>query len=354
MNIMSRIRKNALSRFLLPLALLSLVPAMAASEEDKETTTWRVQSHWPSGSSTYEGSLVHLKNVIEERTDGRLKLQLYGAGGLFKAPEIFNAVSRGVIEMGTILPAYAQDKMTLAVIASGLPFAFRNTWEAAYFHQNLGFEKMLREEAAKHGVYYASDRVYPVRLVVKEPIDNMEDFTSLKLRSSGAMQKFLSQAGAAASYLPGPELYPALSSGVVDGAHWGGISGANTMNLFEVAKYVVDPALTNSSTDAFVINQEALDALPEDVRSIVVQALDEQFWYRSNEYLYQERVALAEAMKEHGVQVNELPADVQAQLTKVATDVWDESADRSDAAREALKRLKTFLSELGYLETAGS
>src|SRR5699024_12391831 len=49
-------------------------------------------------------------------SDGRLKLQLYEAGQLFKAQEIFNAVSRGVIQMGTISPAYAQDKMSLAGI----------------------------------------------------------------------------------------------------------------------------------------------------------------------------------------------------------------------------------------------
>ena len=55
-------------------------------------------------------SLVRLKTILEERTDGRLELELYEAGSLFKAKEIFNAVSRGILEMGTISPAYAQDK----------------------------------------------------------------------------------------------------------------------------------------------------------------------------------------------------------------------------------------------------
>lgn len=347
MKLLSHCRKAMFSLLGACVTTAFFVPSVVSAEE--AVTTWRVQSHWPAGQSAYKSSLVRIKNVIEERTDGRLRLELHGAGALFKAPEIFNAVSRGVIEMGTILPAYAQDKMTLAVIASGLPFAFREPWEAAYFHQHLGFEKMLREEASQHGVYYASDRVYPVRLVLKEPINSMEDFDNIKLRSSGAMQTFLDEAGAAVSYIPGPELYPAVDTGVVDGAHWGGISGAEGMNLFEVAKYVVDPALTNSSTDALIVNQKALDALPDDVRSIVIQALDEQFWYRTNEYQYEERTALARAISEHGVQVNTLPEDVQQRLTEVAEGMWDKSADRSDRAQEALKRLKTFLGELGYL-----
>jgi len=100
-------------------AALASAPAAAA----EESFTWKVQSHWPGSSSSYEDSLVRLKTILEERTDGRLELELYEAGSLFKAKEIFNAVSRGILEMGTISPAYAQDKITLAGIASGLPFA---------------------------------------------------------------------------------------------------------------------------------------------------------------------------------------------------------------------------------------
>ncbi len=75
---------------------------LAQAAED--TITWKVQSHWPGASSSYEDSLKRIKRVLEERTDGKLKLELYEAGALFKAQETFNAVSRGVIQMGTISP----------------------------------------------------------------------------------------------------------------------------------------------------------------------------------------------------------------------------------------------------------
>lgn len=325
-------------------AALVASPAVA-----QESFTWKVQSHWPGSSSSYEDSLVRLKNVLEERTDGRLKLQLYESGALFKAQEIFNAVSRGILEMGTISPAYAQDKISLAGIASGLPFAFRNVWEAAYFHQNLGFEQMLRDEAAEHGVYWATDKVYPTEMVVKNPINNWEDFTRLKIRSSGTLQKFLTEAGAAASYIPGGELYTALDSGVVDGAHWGAAQGASSMGLYEVAKYHVQPGLNIAGTDAIIVSQKALDKLPEDMQLIVKQALDEQFWVRTNEYLYKERITLAKAIAEDGVQINTLPDDVQERLVKTAQSMWDEEGKRSENAQKALDMLKSYLTDLGYL-----
>ena len=343
--------KSMLKKLLVPASLVALavsavLPQVAAAQD---VTKWRVQSHWPGASSSYEDSLVRLKNEIERRTEGRLQLQLFEAGALFKPQETFNAVSRGIIQMGTISPGYAQDKITLAGIASGLPFAFKNVWEAAYFHKHMGFEDMLREEAAQYGVYWSTDKVYPTEMVVKNPINSWEDFTKLKIRSSGALQKFLDEAGASTAFLPGSELYPALDTGVVDGAHWGAVQGAASMSLYEVAKYHVRPALNIAGTDVIIINQKALEKLSAEDQQTVKQILDEEFWYRTNEYLYQEQVALRKAIKEQGVQVNTLPEDVEKRLRDVAQKTWEEEGKRSDKAAEALKKLKSFLGELGYL-----
>ena len=250
MNLFANARKS-LTVYASALTLGISAAVAAAPAAAQETFTWKVQSHWPGASSSYTDSLVRLQRVLEERTDGRLKLNLYEAGALFKAQETFNAVSRGILEMGTISPSYAQDKVSLAGIASGLPFAFRNVWEAEYFHQGMGFEQMLRDEAAEHNVYWATDKVYPTEMVIKKPI--------------------------------------------------------------------------------------------------VKDALDEQFWIRTNEYLYKERLTLAKVIAEQGVQTNVLPDDVQDKLVKAAQAMWDEEGERSDNAKKALDMLKGYLAELGYL-----
>lgn len=344
----SSIRKLAAAVLIAAFTAPLLLPVPGAAQ-DKEVTRWRVQSHWPAASSSYKDSLMLLKNKLEERTNGRLILEPHEAGALFSAKETFNAVRRGIIEMGTISPAYIRDQVSLAGIASGLPFAFRNVWEAAYFHQQLGFEQMIRDEVAQYGVYYSTDKVYPTEMVVKQPIQSYADFQKLKIRSSGALQVFLTEAGAAASYIAGPELYPALSQGVVDGAHWGAAQGAMSMSLYEVAKYHVLPPLNIAGTDAFIINQKAMDSLPADLRKTLVDTLNEQFWMRTNEYQYKETITLAKAQKEEGVKVNVLPQEVQNRLAKTAAQFWDKEAERSKEAAKAVQMLKDFLGELGYL-----
>lgn len=317
--------------------------------QKKEVTTWRVQSHWPGASNTYKDSLLRLRETLIERTDGRLVLEPHEAGSLFAATETFNAVRRGIIPMATTSPAYLINEAPLASIASGLPFAFRNTWEAAYFHKHMGFEQMMRDAIGKFGVYYTTDKVYPTEMVSRKPINSLEDFKSLKVRSSGLLQTFISESGAAASYIAGPELYLALQQGVVDGAHWGAVDGAMSIGLYEVAKYHIRPALNIAGTDAFLINHKALDKLPEDVREILIKTLDEQFWLRTNEYQYQEEIALIKMQSEQNVKLHILPQEVQDHMQQAALKIWEKEAKRSKESAEAVEMLKEFLKQLGYL-----
>lgn len=333
------------------LAVCFLVVTMAAapSQAAEKVIKWRVQSHWPASSSSYKASLEVLADRIKERTNGRLLLEPYPSGSLVPAKEIFNAVKRGMIQMGTISPAYIRDQVEVAGIAAGLPFAFKNVWECAYFHKWLGFEKMIQEGAAKHGVFYSTDKVYPTELVLKKPVESLDDFKGLKLRSSGVLQVFLSSLGAAASYLPGGEVYPSLASGVIDGAHWGAAQGAYSMKLYDVCKYHLLPGLNIAGTDAFVVNQAAIDKLPADIQEVLYWSLEEEFWKRTNQYIYLEAIVLAKAVKEKGVTVLNLPPEEQKKITEIAMDMWEKEGEKGPEAAKALQMLKDYLKSLGHL-----
>lgn len=320
----------------------------SANAEDK-VYKWRIQSHWPTSSSSYEDSLKKVAEELKEKTDGQLILEPHPADALVPSKEIFPAVSRGMIEGGTLSPGYVRDRIKIAGVASGLPYAFKNTWECAYFHKHYGFEEMLREAAAEHGVFWSTDKVYPTELVLSKPVRSLEDFKGLKLRSSGVLQQFLSELGAAAEYIPGSEVYPALSSGVVDGAHWGAAQGAYSMNLYEVCKYHLLPPLNIASTDVWVFNQEAIDELPKDIQDVFYNTLEKHFWERTNEYQYLENVTRAKAVNEKDVEVITLPKEEQQKILKEAVKIWDKEAEKNEQAEEAVNLLKDYLKSLGRM-----
>jgi|SaaInl8_200m_RNA_FD_contig_31_1819116_length_1931_multi_9_in_0_out_0_1 TRAP-type mannitol/chloroaromatic compound transport system substrate-binding protein len=331
---------------LILLVSFSLISPVSAADK---VFRWKIQSHWPASSSSYQASLVVVAEKLKKVTNGRLILQPYAAGSLVPAKEIFNAVKRGMIQGGTASPAYFRDQIQVAGIASGLPYSFKNVWEAAYFHQWMGFEQMLRDEALEHGIYYITDKVYPTEMVVSKPVTSLADIQGLKLRSSGVLQKFLSRLGAAASYLPGTELYPALASGVMDGAHWGAAQGAYSMKLYDVCKYHVLPSLNIAGTDSWLFNKRAVDKLPDDIKKVFFATMEAHFWARTNQYIFLEKKVLAKAVAEKGVKITRISDDEQKKITAIAMKMWDEEAKRGPKAAKALQMLKDYLKTLGHL-----
>ncbi|MGA0796267.1 MAG: hypothetical protein ACO3P0_09325, partial [Quisquiliibacterium sp.] len=81
--------------------VLAGAPAIIGTASAQSKVTWKVQAHWPKASASFKDSLEWLAKELGKRTDGRFKMQLFGAGELAKGPEIFNIVKRGVVEMGT-------------------------------------------------------------------------------------------------------------------------------------------------------------------------------------------------------------------------------------------------------------
>ena len=114
----------ALLAFWVGFGLISTDNVYAADKVIK----WKVQSHWPAASSSYKASLMVLADTIKERTNGRLILEPFAAGSLVPAKEIFNAVKRGMIQMGTISPAYVRDQIEVPSKMSGSVPIITNGW----------------------------------------------------------------------------------------------------------------------------------------------------------------------------------------------------------------------------------
>lgn len=322
-------------------------PAVIRSARAATEVTWKVQSHWPKASASFGDSLTLIADELEQRTDGRMKLQLFGAGEFAKGAEIFNIVRRGVVEMGSISPGYILGEAPSAGLAFGVPGTFREPWEFSHFLKNMGFEAMFNQDLERHGVTSRAEKVYPTELVVAKEIATMDDFGKLKLRSSGTFQAYLEAAGASTQDVPGPEIYQSLASGVVDGAHWGAAQGAESMSFWEVAKFHMKPTM-GLATDTLIINLDALNALPDDLRKELLDILELRFWKRTTEYQYKEQVSLAKGIAEHNVTVLRFPDDVLASFARASAEILEKERAKGGNAEKGAEMLADFLKVLGY------
>ncbi|WP_233270461.1 TRAP transporter substrate-binding protein DctP [Chachezhania sediminis] len=323
-------------------------PALVGKGLAAGDIVWRVQSHWPKASSSFTDSLGVLASELEERTDGGFKLELLGAGEFAKGPDIYNLIRKGVVPMGTLSPSYIQDKAEAAGFLYGIPGTFRESWEVQHAAKNLGLEDLVNEQLVPDGVLLMSEKSYPTEMVVSKPINTADDFKGLKIRSSGTMLDYLQAAGAAPQYIPGSELYQSLSSGVVDGAHWGAAIGAQSMSLWEVCKYHMKPAL-GFTIDAFIVNVDALEGLPPEYSQALVDLMEIRFFQRSAEYMHKEAIALAEGIDSQGVQVMDLPPEVIELLTVASQEIMASEAAKGPLAEKARDIYVNLMTDLGYV-----
>ncbi|MEW5914015.1 MAG: TRAP transporter substrate-binding protein DctP [Thermodesulfobacteriota bacterium] len=333
--------------FVLSLAVVMVSAGLGLAEQ--KVYKLKCPTIYPAASPSYAGSVLRVAKLLKERSNGRLIVEPFTSGALIPSKEIFNAVERGMVPMGVSVARYFVAKVPLGRVAGGLPFSFGSPIEAEYFYKNLGYEKMLQDVILKkYKMYSWIDRVYPTELAMKKCVTTVADFKGVKLRSSGTIQKLLTKLGAAASYLPGSEVYPALSSGVVDGAHWGGAMSNNDMGFYEICKYHLSPALVYAGTDLWLFNKKAFDSLPKDLQAIITSTIEEHFWTRTAEYTIQNDVALAKIQKDKGVKVCTLTPAAQKEITKAAVDLWKEEASDPET-KKAVNMLIKYLQELGRL-----
>ena len=312
----------------------------------KTTIKWRMQTIYTAGSTVYKNPLA-LAEDVKKRTNGRLVIEVFPAGALLPSKEIFKAVKRGTLQIGLGSPAYIRSQVPLANVCYGLPFTLSAMWEVTYFHFHLGFEQMMIDELAKHGMYFASSHPSSNEFALKKPVTKWEDFKGMKLRSSGGIQIFLKSLGAAASYIAGEEIYSSLATGLIQGAHWGAVRSNNDMGFYELCKYHLDLPLSISVADNYFVNLKAMAKLPQDIQIHLKAALREGFMWNLAGYQYAEEIKRALIGPKYGVKFIKFSPKEYNRIQAKAQVFWEEVAKQSPENAKAIQMLKDFNKSLG-------
>ncbi len=340
----SKNRRSILKGALVAAAAPALIgPALA-----QQKVSWKVQAHWPKASGSFNDSLGALAKELAARTDGRFTLETFGAGEIAKDREIYNVVRRGVVQMGTISPAYILGEAQAMGLLYGVPGTLREPWEMMHFTKNLGVEKLVNEELKPKGVLIFAEKAYPTEVVLKRKISSAAELASLKIRSAGSMLEYFAAAGASPQQVAGPEIYQAISTGVVDGAHWGAAVGALSMKFWEVAPFHMKPAL-GITNDAWIINVAALDKLPPDLKLQLLSLIEERYFLRSVEYQHQEAMALATGRAKMNVEVVRFPDEVLAKFAEASKTILQKETAKGEIAAKGGTALSKLMSDLGYV-----
>ena len=270
----------------------------------------------------------YFKKLVEERSKGRVKVDVYPNSQLYKDKEELEALQLGSVQM--LAPSLAKFGPLGAreFEVFDLPYLFTSYEDLHKVTEGPIGAGLLKKLDAKGivGLAYWDNgfKAMTANKAVRKP----EDMKGLKVRiqSSKVLEAQMRTLGAIPQVMAFSEVYQALQTGVVDGTE-NTSSNIYTQKMYEVQKFL-------ANTDhgyvgyAVIDNKKFWDGLPEDIRMILAAAMRDATSY-GNHIAKQENDTALEAIRKSGkTQIINLTPQEKHAWKKALLPVHTQMADR--------------------------
>jgi len=336
----------------------------AVADRSAEQFEWSCVPAWPP---TYPGMGMGVENLatrIEAASGGRLKIRVYGGGELVPALEVFDAVSRGVVEMGHDASYYHKGKVDAAQFFTSIPFGMNYLELNGWLYYGGGLE-LWRELYAPFDLLPIPCGNTGVQMGgwFNKEINSIDDLKGLKMRIPGLGGEVIRRAGGTPVTLPGSEIFTSLQTGTIDATEWVGAYNDVSFGLHKAAGYYYYPGWHEPGPGLeTIINQDAWASLPADLQAIVEITCQAITTDMVAEYTHGNAYALQQLIDDPDVELRAFPQEVVDFLKSITDDIVAEWIAEDPAAAKIAESYYAFLdkSEFGkrgtepaYLETRG-
>ena len=301
-------------------------PCADGAPKASEIFEWSCVTSWPP---RYPGLGIAVENFADrvgKASDGRLLIKVYGGGELVPAFEVFDAVSRGTVEMGHDASYYHKGKVAAAQFFTSIPFGMNAAELDGWLYSGGGLE-LWRELYAPFDIvpFPCGNTGVQKGGWFNREINSVDDLQGLKMRIPGLGGEVIQRAGATPVTMPGSEIYTSLQTGVVDAAEWVGAYNDVAFGLHETASYYYYPGWQEPGAGLeLLINAEAWASLPPDLQALVELAAQAITTDMLAEYTHGNAHALQQLIDNPDVDVRPFPDDVLRLLKSHTLDIVNE------------------------------
>jgi C4-dicarboxylate-binding protein DctP len=270
----------------------------------------------------------YFKKLAEERTKGRVKVEVYPNSSLFKDGEEMEALPLGSVQM--LAPSVAKfgPLGVREFEVFDLPYIFDNRDEMHKVTEGPVGELLFKKLESKGitGLAFWDNGFKDFS--ANRPLRMPADYKGLKMRiqSSKVLGDEIKALGGIPQVMAFSEVYQALQTGVVDGTE-NPPSNFYTQKMNEVQKYL---ALTEHGVIeyAVIVNKKFWDGLPADIRKTLEGAMKDATKY-ANDIAQKENDDALEGVRKAGkTEIIKLTPAEKAALKKALVPVHKENESR--------------------------
>ena len=336
-------RRNFLKSIGGSLALSSLLINSSNAVEQKNEYKWKMVTSWPKNFPGLGVGAENLANLINKLSNNRIKVKVYGANELIPPLEVFDFVSSGGAELGHSGAYYWKGKSAACSFFSSVPFGMNSQEMNAWLYYGGGlqlWEKLYKEfnliprPAGNTGVQMGG--------WFNKEIKSVNDLKGLKMRIPGLGGEVLSRAGGVPVTLAGSEIFTALQTGVIDATEWVGPYNDRAFGLHKAAKYYYYPGWHEPGPSIeCIINKNAYDSLPEDLRLIIDISCKAINIDMLSDYTAKNNLAL-QFLKSKDIKILKFPDEVLIKLKSISKEILTEIGRTDSITQEVYNSYMKF------------
>ena len=285
-------------------------------------------SHVAAADTPKGQAAEQFKKLAEERTKGKVKVEVYPNSMLYKDKEELEALQLGSVQMLAPVPGKFGPIGLAEFEAFDLPYLFPDIEALHKVYNGPVGAAMLKKLETRGLVGLAFwDNGFRV-MSANRQIHVPAEMKGLKMRinSSKVNAAIMKSVGAIPQTMAFSEVYQALDTGVVDGTE-GPLSNLYTQKQYEVQKHVTLTYHTISNY-VVVVNKKFWDGLPADIRTTLDGAMKDASKFNDQVSAKDEATAIA-GIKASGKSTIYTPTPAEKALwVKAMLPVQDEMASR--------------------------
>jgi len=296
-------------------------------------TTFRLSTYVNETDIRFKG-FQKFAELAEQKTQGRVKVQIFPSATLHGWSEGVDAVLGGVSDISWI-PA---DKRLACYRVTSLYPALVNLDKQIELDNK--FAELIKPEAAKAGLVplINSNYSYDQEWWFKGETADISKLDGKLVRSIGPLVSMMIESwGGKPVFIAPKEVYQSAERGVVDGINMG-VATYSSWKLWDVMPYMVNGTLFYGNI-IYMVNKKKFDALtPDDQKALMAAANESEVWLKPR---YEEWVneQVGNAVMKGGGSAVSLPLKQRQALVSAAQQKWNTTVDQ-DCGPELSKKVR--------------
>lgn len=332
--------------------------SQSPEKKEEKKFSWKILSVYAPRLSIYQNGLKKFATDIKVLSNGQLEITIYNAGEEYKtadgqnknikAEDVFNDVSEGKVEMG-----FGSSSIFTGKIISesdfwySVPFGLNAKDMYAWLYRGGGLD-LWREKYLQYNVipFPVGDTGGSMGGWFKDKIKNKSKFGDMNIRMAGLHAKVMQKLGANPKWMPSIDALNDYNIGDIDAIVCLGPYADQGYNLFKGPKNYYYPGWQEPcGVISLIINKEAWDGLPENLKRTIEIVCGSTYQYIYNQFDSMNSVALKELQEKEGVTLLEFPPEILNEFRRLSSEVLEEEAENNQDFKQIYEAFKKFKKE---------